>query len=57
MGQVRVTSRWIDDKTDFGEDRVFDKEKKFKYWHPNIFIDGQVCISILHKPGYDEHNS
>ena len=28
-----------------------------KMWHPNIFTDGQVCSSILHKPGYDEHNS
>lgn len=20
-------------------------------WHPNIFVDGKVCISILHEPG------
>lgn len=24
-------------------------------WHPNIGKDGTVCISILHKPGKDEH--
>jgi hypothetical protein len=42
--EVRVTSRWIDDKTDFGEDRVFDKEKKFKYWHPNIFIENALTL-------------
>jgi ubiquitin-conjugating enzyme E2 G1 len=25
-------------------------------WHPNIFIDGRVCISILHPPGHDQFN-
>ncbi|KIS69912.1 putative ubiquitin-conjugating enzyme E2 [Mycosarcoma maydis] len=23
-------------------------------WHPNIYADGTVCISILHAPGKDE---
>jgi ubiquitin-conjugating enzyme E2 G1 len=23
-------------------------------WHPNVFPDGRVCISILHSPGDDE---
>lgn len=23
-------------------------------WHPNIYSDGRVCISILHPPGEDE---
>lgn len=23
-------------------------------WHPNIYKDGKVCISILHAPGNDE---
>ncbi|KAI5169920.1 ubiquitin-conjugating enzyme E2 G1 [Pancytospora epiphaga] len=31
---------------------------KFRFispmWHPNIDKDGNVCISILHKPGEDE---
>ena len=27
-----------------------------KMWHPNIYPDGRVCISILHPPGDDEHN-
>mmetsp|Transcript_6815 Transcript_6815/g.9942 ORF Transcript_6815/g.9942 Transcript_6815/m.9942 type:complete len:168 (-) Transcript_6815:774-1277(-) len=29
---------------------------KFKsdIWHPNIYKDGKVCISILHPPGKDE---
>ncbi|KAJ2546804.1 Ubiquitin-conjugating enzyme 13, partial [Coemansia sp. RSA 1933] len=22
-------------------------------WHPNVYPDGRVCISILHKPGED----
>ncbi|KAL0486158.1 ubiquitin conjugating enzyme E2 [Acrasis kona] len=24
-------------------------------WHPNIYKDGKVCISILHPPGDDEY--
>lgn len=30
---------------------------KFKspMWHPNIYPDGTVCISILHAPGKDEY--
>ncbi|KAF9445976.1 ubiquitin-conjugating enzyme [Macrolepiota fuliginosa MF-IS2] len=24
-------------------------------WHPNIYEDGRVCISILHPPGEDEY--
>lgn len=23
-------------------------------WHPNIYTDGKLCISILHQPGEDE---
>ena len=25
-------------------------------WHPNIYEDGRVCISILHPPGHDRFN-
>jgi len=25
-------------------------------WHPNVYPDGKVCISILHPPGKDEFN-
>ncbi len=25
-------------------------------WHPNVYPDGKVCISILHPPGVDIHN-
>ena len=24
-------------------------------WHPNVFPDGEVCISILHPPGPDKY--
>lgn len=24
-------------------------------WHPNVYKDGRVCISILHSPGDDPH--
>ncbi|TEB22480.1 ubiquitin conjugating enzyme [Coprinellus micaceus] len=24
-------------------------------WHPNIYADGSVCISILHAPGEDQY--
>lgn len=26
-----------------------------KMWHPNIYLDGTVCISILHAPGEDQY--
>ncbi|EKG04734.1 ubiquitin-conjugating enzyme protein, putative [Trypanosoma cruzi] len=26
------------------------------FWHPNVYADGKVCISILHPPGEDEMN-
>jgi ubiquitin-conjugating enzyme E2 G1 len=25
-------------------------------WHPNVYPDGKVCISILHAPGTDRFN-
>ncbi len=25
-------------------------------WHPDIYTDGRVCISILHNAGVDEFN-
>ena len=31
---------------------IFDTEM----WHPNIYRDGRVCISILHPPGEDAFN-
>lgn len=27
-----------------------------EFWHPNVYPDGKVCISILHPPGPDEMN-
>lgn len=26
-----------------------------EFWHPNVYEDGRVCISILHAPGADEY--
>ena len=26
-------------------------------FHPNIYKEGRVCISILHNPGFDQFNS
>lgn len=26
-----------------------------EFWHPNVFEDGKVCISILHAPGEDQY--
>jgi ubiquitin-conjugating enzyme E2 G1 len=28
---------------------------KTPIWHPNVYKDGKVCISILHPPGDDEY--
>ena len=25
------------------------------FWHPNVYADGKVCISILHAPGDDQY--
>lgn len=25
------------------------------FWHPNVYTDGTVCISILHPPGEDKY--
>lgn len=26
-----------------------------EFWHPNVYTDGKVCISILHAPGDDQY--
>jgi len=26
------------------------------FWHPNVYKDGKVCISILHEAKHDEYN-
>ncbi|KAJ9458007.1 Ubiquitin-conjugating enzyme E2 15 [Diplonema papillatum] len=28
-----------------------------EFWHPNVYPNGTVCISILHPPGTDEYNT
>jgi len=34
----------------------FPPKMKFisEFWHPNVYKNGEVCISILHPPGEDE---
>ena len=27
-----------------------------KFWHPNVYDNGNVCMSIIHAPGVDEQN-
>jgi len=27
-----------------------------KFWHPNVYSDGKVCLSVLHSPGTDVLN-
>ncbi|GAB1526466.1 Ubiquitin-conjugating enzyme E2 15 [Rhizoctonia solani] len=36
---------------------LYPPEMRFitKMWHPNIYPDGKVCISILHAPGEDQY--
>ena len=44
---------------DFPEDYPSNPPKMqftTKMWHPNIYKDGKVCISILHPPGTDKFN-
>ncbi|KAL9651497.1 hypothetical protein ABK040_001443 [Willaertia magna] len=44
-------------KLSFPEDYPFSPPKlqfTSDFWHPNIYDDGRVCISILHPPGEDE---
>eukprot|EP01067_Filipodium_phascolosomae_P001215 Filipodium_phascolosomae@DN1831_c0_g1_i1.p2 len=33
-----------------------DMRFETEMWHPNIYPDGKVCISILHPPGTDAFN-
>ncbi|KAF0979610.1 hypothetical protein FDP41_001278 [Naegleria fowleri] len=42
---------------DFPEDYPFSPPTltfTSEFWHPNVYTDGKVCISILHPPGEDE---
>ncbi|WFD29542.1 E2 ubiquitin-conjugating enzyme [Malassezia sp. CBS 17886] len=40
-----------------GEYPLLPPTMKFKtpMWHPNVYPDGTLCISILHAPGKDEY--
>ena len=52
-GYFKATLKFPDDFPNNPPTMVF----KTKMWHPNIYPDGKVCISILHPPGVDSMNS
>lgn len=46
-------------KMTFPEDYPYSPPKiqfTSDFWHPNVYKDGKVCISILHPPGFDPMN-
>ncbi|EUC54120.1 ubiquitin-conjugating enzyme E2, putative [Rhizoctonia solani AG-3 Rhs1AP] len=63
IGQVHVTSRYpvggvFRARLKFPENfPLYPPEMRFltTMWHPNIYPDGRVCISILHAPGEDQY--
>ena len=52
-GYFKATMKFPQDYPNSPPEMVF----KTKMWHPNIYDDGKVCISILHAPGVDEMNA
>ena len=52
-GYFKATLTFPDDYPNNPPVMVFNS----KMWHPNIYPDGKVCISILHAPGTDTMNS
>ena len=51
-GFFKALLKFPDDYPNHPPDMKFVTEM----WHPNIYPDGKVCISILHPPGEDEFN-
>mmetsp|Transcript_9954 Transcript_9954/g.8481 ORF Transcript_9954/g.8481 Transcript_9954/m.8481 type:complete len:106 (+) Transcript_9954:31-348(+) len=51
-GIFRASLKFPDNFPEYPPEMVF----KTEMWHPNIYPDGKVCISILHAPGTDEMN-
>jgi len=46
-------------KMEFPQDYPMSPPKlrfQSEFWHPNVYPDGRVCISILHPPGEDALN-
>jgi ubiquitin-conjugating enzyme E2 G1 len=48
-GYFQVKMKFPQDYPNSPPEMIF----KTKMWHPNIYPDGKVCISILHAPGVD----
>lgn len=51
-GMFRVELKFPEDYPNNPPEMIFVSEM----WHPNIYPDGKVCISILHPPILDEFN-
>ncbi|UVC50079.1 ubiquitin carrier protein [Theileria orientalis] len=51
-GIFTVLMNFPEDFPNSPPEMVFEQEM----WHPNIYPDGRVCISILHPPGSDRYN-
>lgn len=52
-GYFKAQLKFPDDYPNNPPNMIF----KTKMWHPNIYPDGKVCISILHPPGEDAQNA
>ena len=52
-GYFKAQLKFPDDYPNNPPNMIF----KTKMWHPNIYPDGKVCISILHPPGEDNMNA
>ncbi len=51
-GFFKATLKFPDDFPNSPPEMRFSSEM----WHPNVYPDGKVCISILHPPGTDRFN-
>ena len=51
-GFFKATLKFPDDFPNSPPEMRFSSEM----WHPNVYPDGKVCISILHPPGTDRYN-
>ena len=52
--EVKIISRWEDKKSDFGDKKVFklEKDKKFEYWHPDLFIENALSDKYVEEKTY-----
>jgi len=55
--EVKIISRWQDKKSDFGDKTEFkiEKDKKFEYWHPDLFIENALADKYVEEKKYKIH--